>query len=42
MYRIGPGEAFEFKPGIAEVDEQSDIDTGCVQVVDNLGLMLWE
>ena len=40
MYRIGPSETFEFKPGIAKVDQQSDVDTGRIQVVDDLGLML--
>ena len=42
MDRIGASEAFEFKARVAEVDEQSDVDTGCVQVVDDLGLVLRE
>ena len=41
MFILTPRKAFEFKPRIPEVDQQSDLDASRVQVVDDLGFMLW-
>ena len=34
------GEAFEFEFGVTKVDEQSNLDAGRVQIIDDLGFML--
>lgn len=39
MGRFGAGEAFVFEAGVAEIDQEANGDAGCVQVVDDLGLV---
>ena len=37
---LASGEAFEFEFWVSEVDEETDLNAGRVEVVDDLGLML--
>ena len=37
---LASGEAFEFEFGVSEIDEETDLNAGRVEVVDDLGLML--
>ncbi len=41
MFILTPRKAFKFQSRIPEVNQQSNLNAGCIQVVDNLGFMLW-
>lgn len=41
LHCLASGTALDFQPGISEIDQKSDLDAAGLQIVDQLGLMLW-